>query len=523
MRLTTGASSRPDASRRTPWAWLDRPLSPLEAFAGWLIALGAFVGVVALFGGVTEGDAAVGIYSTWAIAHGHLACAYPPARYFHVPPIARPYTSITPFYPVFSGLLAALFRIGHQVPFPTTAQLGYHCTNAYDAIYRWSVKSSAALDTMRVGYASGAVLLAGVVATLRSAGSGRKLREPVTMLAVVVSAPVIACLLEFYHPQDLVAMGLSLLAVAAALRQRWVWAGIAVGLAITTHQFALLVAAPLFVVAPASRRWWFAGATAVAGAVIDLPFLIATSGRAFRAVVIGSGFTPSYGGTVIWELGLRGAPFFLATRVLPIAVAFVLAWWAQQRLGERALESTVLVSLVGASLALRLVFEENLWGYYFMALAVMLIVLESVRARLRATVVAWLLTVTLAFDPLPSGFQTNSTIWVIYARVDLPKIVVGLVVLYVVVSFLRRRRRWFWLTWTVFAGIAFVHYPVIDVLAHHAWPTWLWQVLLVSSGLALVATPGYEALARRDDPGDRSRVAVAPDGGPSTGVTSQIP
>ena len=502
------ASSRPDASMRNWWAWLDRPLSPLESLAGWLIALGAFVGVIALFGGVTEGDAAVGIYSTWAIAHGQLACAYPPALYFHVPPIARPYTSITPFYPVFSGLLAALFRIGQQVPFPTTAQLGYHCTNAYDAIYRWSVKSSAALDTMRIAYVSGAVLLVGVVTSLRAAGGGRKLREPVTMLAVVVSAPVIACLLEFYHPQDLVAMGLSLLAVAAALRQRWVWAGIAVGLAITTHQFALLVAAPLFVVAPTSRRWWFAGATALAGAAVDLPFLLATSGRAFRAIVIGSGFTPSYGGTVVWELGLHGAPFFLASRVLPIAVAFVLAWWVQQRLGERALEPTALVSLVGASLALRLVFEENLWGYYFMALAVMLIVLESVRARLRPTVVAWLLTVTLAFDPLPSGFQTNSTIWVIYARVDLPKIVVGLVAAYVAFSFLRRRRRWFWLAWTVFAGIAFVHYPVIDVLAHHAWPTWLWQVLLVSSGLALVAAPGYEALAGHDVDGARPRATV---------------
>lgn len=367
---------------------------------------------------------------------------------------------------------------------------------------------------MRIAYVSGAVLLVGVVASLRAAGRGRRLNEPVTMLAIVVSAPVVACLLEFYHPQDLVAMGFSLLAVAAALRQRWVWAGVAVGLAITTHQFALLVAAPLFVVAPDRRRWWFAGATALAGAAVDLPFLLATSGRAFRAVVIGSGFTPSYGGTVVWELGLHGAPFFLASRVLPIAVAFVLAWWVQQRLGERALEPTVLVSLVGASLALRLVFEENLWGYYFMALAVMLIVLESVRARLRPTVVAWLLTVTLAFDPLPSGFQTNSKIWVIYAREDLPKIVVGLVALYVVASFLRRRYRWFWLAWTIFAAAAFVHYPVIDVLAHHAWPTWLWQVLLVSSGLALVGEPGFAALAAHPSSGDPTRATV------ETGATS---
>ncbi len=485
----TSEPSRPTSIARHGWAWLNRPLRPLEALAGWLLAIGAFVGVIALFGGVTEGDAAVGIYSTWAIAHGQLACAYPPAVYYHVPPIARPYTSITPFYPVFSGLLAALFRIGHQVAFPTTAQLGTHCTNAYDAMYRWSVASSAALRTMRLGYLSGAVLLGGVVALLRAATGARRLTEPVTMLVVATSAPVMACLFEFYHPQDLVAMGLSLASIAAALRGRWVWAGLFVGLAITTHQYALLVAAPLLVVAPASRRWRFVGATALAGVAVDLPFLIATSGRAFRAVVIGSGFTPSYGGTVLWELRLHGALFFLATRVAPIAAALVLAWWVHERLGDRVLEPLTLVSLVGASLALRLVFEENLWGYYFMALAVMVILVESVAGRVRGVVVAWLLTVTLAFDPLPTFVQTNATTLDVYARLDLPKIVVGLAALYVVVSLLRRRRPWFWLAWTVFAAFAFVRYPVLDTFAHHSWPTWLWQTLLVPSGLALVASP----------------------------------
>lgn len=521
MRSLARVASRPDTGLRRSWSWLDRPLSPLESFAGWLIAVAAFVGVVALFGGVTEGDAAVGIYSTWAIAHGHLACAYPPAIYAHVPPIARPYTSITPFYPVFSGLLVALFRVGHQVAFPTSAQLGYHCANAYDAIYHWSVASSAALDTMRVGYVSGAVLLAGVVAVLRAANHGARLREPVTMLAVAVTAPVVACLLEFFHPQDLVAMGLSLLAVAAALRQRWTWAGVAIGLAITTHQFALLVAVPLLVVAPARRRWWFVGATALAGIAVDLPFLVATSGRAFRAVVIGSGFFPSYGGTILWEIGHRGAPFFLATRVLPIVVALGLAWWAEQRLGARTLEPTVLVSLVGVCLSMRLVFEENLWGYYFMALAVTLIVLESVCRRLRPTVVAWLLTVLLAFDPLPAGFQTNSKIWVIYAREDLPKIVVGLVALYVVASFLRHRRRWFWLAWTVAAAAAFVHYPVLDVLARRAWPTWLWQVLLVPSGLALVGAPCFAAMRAR--PGDAPPRVPIGEQSPSGNNSGQSP
>lgn len=115
-----------------------------------------------------------------------------------------------------------LYRVGHQVPFPTAAQLGFHCRDAYDAMYRWSVKSASVPDTMRLAYVSGAVLLAGVVGVVRASGRGRRLNEPATLLAVATSTPVAARVLEFHDLQGLVVMGLSLLAVAAALRQRWV-------------------------------------------------------------------------------------------------------------------------------------------------------------------------------------------------------------------------------------------------------------------------------------------------------------
>ena len=81
--------------------------------------------------------------------------------------------------------------------------------------------------------------------------------------------------------------------------------------------------------------------------------------------------------------------------------------------------------------------------------------------------------------------------WVIYARLDLPKVVVGLATLHVVFSFLRPHR-WIWLGWTVFAAAAFVHYPIVDLLARHAWPKWLWQVALVTSGLVRFGIPVNE-------------------------------
>ena len=284
-------------------------------------------------------------------------------------------------------------------------------------------------------------------------------------------------------------MGLILLGSAAVLRDRWWLAGLFLGLALVTQQFALLAAVALFVAVPTRGRWRLALAAFLTAAVVDVPFLIATSGRALHAIVVGTGFSPSLGGTVLWETDLHGSLLFVASRVMPIVVAGLIAIWARRRLGDEVVTPPTLVSLVGTALAMRLVFEVNLWAYYFMALAVSLVVLEAVRGRLRPTVVGWLLASTLAFDPLPGVFQSNAQVGDIYARLDSAEVVVGVAALYVVISLVRKRVRWFWLGWVVFATLAFVHIAGVDVLEQYIWRTWVWQVLLVPSGLALVAQP----------------------------------
>ncbi len=236
-------------------------------------------------------------------------------------------------------------------------------------------------------------------------------------------------------------MGLALGGVACARRGWWVWAGALVGLAVTSQQFALLVLAPLLVVAPSSHRVRFAAAASGAAALIVVPMIALTSGRAFNAVAIGSGNTPSGGGTVLWELHLHGALLVAVSRVLPIALAMVLAWWAKRHLGPAVLEPVPLMSLVATSLCFRLVFEQNLFGYYFMALAVSLILLDVVQGRIRGQLVAWLALVMLAFDSAPWGS---------------------------------------------------------DPLAHGL-PIWFWQVSLVSVGIALASGP--LAGLRKDRPG----------------------
>ena len=311
------------------------------------------------------------VYGTWAVAHGQLACMYPPVSLRGFPPVA-------PLYLLLSGGIAALTRIGYPVAFPSAATLGPHCDKAFPAMNLWSVQSGASRPTEWIGCLGWLALMGGVVAWLRASGRGRRGWEPATLVVVACLPPVWMCVQSYFHPQDLLAMGLCLGAMACARRDHWISAGILVALGILSQQFALLVAAPLLVLAPRNRKAPCAAAALVTGALVDLPFLVLSGSHALRAVTIGTGNTPSVGGTVLWELGLSGAPAVLLTRVAPVAVSIVLSWWVARRLGGAALRPATLMSVVAVSLGLRLVFEQNLFAYYFMALAVSLVLLDVV-------------------------------------------------------------------------------------------------------------------------------------------------
>ena len=175
-------------------------------------------------------------------------CAFPSAS-----------TTTDPFYPLFSGGVAALASIGHAVPFPPQAALGPRCDRAVSVINRWSMEAGAWPQTFEIGYLSILPLLAGVVAVLRTIGRGRRRWEPATVVTVALLPPVWLCVEGTFHPEDLFAMGFSLLAIASARRTAWAWAGLWVGLALVAQPFALLVATPLVGpgtgAQPPSIRW----------------------------------------------------------------------------------------------------------------------------------------------------------------------------------------------------------------------------------------------------------------------------
>ena len=211
------------------------------------------------------------------------------------------------------------------------------------------------------------------------------------------------CLQNLFHPQDLLAMGLILLGVSCAQRSAWAWAGVLVGLAFASQQFALLAAAVLIAIIPSNRRFAFSASAVATVALIVSPLMALSSGRALRVALTGSGEGGSLDKSIPWELHLTGTGANDVLRALPVLVAFGLALWVRRRLSSSVMEPEVLLSLLATALALRLVFEGGLYGYYFMASAVSIVLLDFVRRVFRVEVLLWLAMVALVFSPLPWG------------------------------------------------------------------------------------------------------------------------
>ena len=231
------------------------------------------------------------------------------------------------------------------------------------------------------------------------------------------------------------------------------------------------------------------------GAVVVLPFLAATSGAVARAVVLGTGDSPGFGGTVLWELHLHGAALLLVSRILPIAVSAILAYWCRQRFRPSLLQPVPLMALIALCLCLRLVFEQNIQhGYYYMAFSVSLVLLDVMSGHIRSALVAWIVLVTLVFD---NG--ANDLFYDVSWRGTGQKMLTIVVILICSLLILRdvRRRgigRHLLLPCALIIG-AIASDPVLPQL-----PRWLWQVILLSSGIALAIGPLRTSLPRQTNP-----------------------
>ena len=222
-------------SRHPIWASLDQPLPGWACLLGWCGATALFIFLVRLFGGPSNVDAVESMYSTWAIAHGHLSCALQTVVQHGPSSYEQPLTSIAPVYPLVSGGIAALARMGSHVPFPSTSALGIHCDGGPRVMYQWAINARVFGATFDIGYVGWLFLMAGAIAFLRAVGRGRRGWEPVTLLVLASLPPVWSAVGNIFHPEDLVAMGLALGGVACVFRRWWAWAGILIALAVLSR------------------------------------------------------------------------------------------------------------------------------------------------------------------------------------------------------------------------------------------------------------------------------------------------
>jgi hypothetical protein len=464
-------------NRYSRWkSWLDAPISRTSCVIGWCLSTTVFVVLVVGLGGPAPGDWPISGFSTWAIAHGQFRCAFP-SRQILVPFL----------YPLFAGAIAAMTRIGDSVPFPVHAVAGKNCGAAFNAMYQWSMRAKALHETLAIGYLAWPILLVGTVAWLRASGRGRRGWEPFTLLIVACLPPVWMCLESVFHPHDLVAMGISLGALACVRRDQWIAAGVLIGLAFMTQQFTLLVAAPLLVLAPRRHRVSYAGAAIGAVLLVSAPFLWASSGSALHALTVGGGDSSGLGGAVLWQLHFQGKWLLLTSRIPPLVLSLALAWWVLRRLGRAAFEPVPLLALVALSLSLRLVFEQSLYSYYFMPLTVTLVLLEVARGHFRANLIAWLVLVPTLFGVGPAGTSGQYAETGAERAFSLALVAVACVALVARALWLgSNRQTLIWVAVLVFA-------PLVSPVAVYplGWrpSVWLLQLFLVTFGIGLAARP----------------------------------
>jgi hypothetical protein len=296
-------------------------------------------------------------------------------------------------------------------------------------------------------------------------------------------------LTDYFHPMDILAMGLALGALAAIRRDAWVAAGALIGLAYTSQQYALLIGALIFILAPAGRRLRFALATLVTVSAIGIPLLVVTSGRALRAILVGTGFSPTYAATLLNGTGLHGSTLTDVARFAPLLATVVLAVWVVRRMGAAALDPDILVALLALSLSLRLVFEVDLWGYYFMPLSVSLLLLDVMRGHVRSQTIAWLALVTLVFNPVEAYiFPTGRSYGLgTYYALAIAFLLVAL--LLIVFDALHRRVRWHLVAWSLLVVVTSLCRGWIYHPSGSAFPLWFWQIALVAPAISLAIGP----------------------------------
>ena len=234
------------------------------------------------------------------------------------------------------------------------------------------------------------VLVAGSLALLRAAGADTLGRKAGLLVYLAFLPAASSAIVQLFHPQDIVSLGLAAAGLAQTFRRRWVFAGVLFGAAFLTKQFALLIMVPALFAAPdiKARLRTAVPAVAVFGAGL-LPFLLAAPRATLENLSGFSGGGAVAGSTVLTLVGVTGSVASAVARDAPVVFAVVVCLWARQRLGGTLGRPQNLVALALACVASRLVFESAIFPYYLLAASVLFFMLDLVARRSPYRSLAW--------------------------------------------------------------------------------------------------------------------------------------
>ena len=235
-------------------------------------------------------------------------------------------------------------------------------------------------------YVAGALPCLGTAAVLATWLDSELRRRRVAVLArtvatlICVANPLTISALELGHPEEILGAVLCVAAVVCALRDRPVWAGILLGLAIANKEWGILAAGPVLVALPRWRVRALIIACGAAGALMA-PLLLARSGGVagqVDAAALPTGFI-FHPWQLWWFLGsvhrdgIRLPPAWISTIAHPLIVAIMVpltalfAWVRRTRVSPRPTDPLLLLVLL---LLLRCVLDP--WDIAYYALPALL-------------------------------------------------------------------------------------------------------------------------------------------------------
>jgi hypothetical protein len=256
----------------------------------------------------------------------------------------------------------------------------------------------------------------------RMRSEGRSMLARALAIWICVANPVAVSALELGHPEELLGACLCVAAVILAARNRPIWAGVALGLAIANKEWALLAAGPVLLALPTllgdHRRRLRAlahspivsclASTVAVSALIFAPLVLVSAGgfvASTRDVAVPAGalFQPWQ---VWWFLGSHGAlvhglfgeplvgyrtgPNWTGTishpLIIAVGVGFSGALWLHRRRQHRAIGERSAMLLLSLVLLLRCMLDTWDTGYYALPFVIALLAWE-VRGAYRPPVV----------------------------------------------------------------------------------------------------------------------------------------